>query len=136
MTTIITTNPAALHAKYPVEGIRTRNGEVIAWPDGLPPLTQALVDQAEAEWAARKRPLSRWSFRLAMKPYEALVGQIIDGVQDAALREAIRAKWDHGHLFHFSHDDTQMMLAAILQADPTFDADAVWAVGEAAEYPA
>ena len=86
--------------------------------------------------ALTKRPLSRWSFRLAMKPYETLVGQIIDGVQDAALREAIRAKWDHGHLFHFSHDDTQMMLAAILQADPTFDADAVWAVGEAAEYPA
>jgi hypothetical protein len=86
--------------------------------------------------ALTKRPLSRWSFRLAMKPYETLVEQIIDGVQDAALREAIRAKWDHGHTFHFSHDDTQMMLGEILKADPTFDADAVWAVGEAAEYPA
>lgn len=86
--------------------------------------------------ALTKRPLSRWSFRLAMKPYEALVGQIINGMQDAVLRESIRAKWDHGHLFHFERADTQIMLGEILKADQTFDADAVWAVGEAAEYPA
>lgn len=48
---MITTNPVALFWKYPVEGITTKNGQVTNWPEGLPPLTQAIIDQAEAEYA-------------------------------------------------------------------------------------
>ena len=53
---ITTNNPEALGKKYNYEpGISTKENEqgqteVTEWPDTLPPLTQALVDQAEAEY--------------------------------------------------------------------------------------
>jgi hypothetical protein len=81
-----------------------------------------------------KRPLKKWSFRFALRNHTALVEQIIAGVPDPVQEAAIKAKWDHGDTFHFDHADTQMMLAAILSVDATFDADAIWAAGEAAEY--
>jgi hypothetical protein len=81
-----------------------------------------------------KRPLKKWSFRFALRNHTALVEQIIAGVPDPVKKESIKHKWDHGDTFHFDHTDTQTMLAAILSVDPTFDADAIWATGEAAEY--
>jgi hypothetical protein len=81
-----------------------------------------------------KRPLKKWAFRFALRNHTTLVEQIIAGVSDPVQKAAIQAKWDHGDTFHFGHADTQTMLAAILSVDPTFDADAIWATGEAAEY--
>lgn len=44
-------NPLALSWKHPsVQGIRTRNGEVIQWPSELPELTQELLDSYDAEF--------------------------------------------------------------------------------------
>jgi hypothetical protein len=81
-----------------------------------------------------KRPLKKWAFRFALRDHTALIEQIIGAISDPVQKAAIQAKWDHGDTFHFDHTDTQTMLAAILSADPTFDADAIWATGEAAEY--
>jgi hypothetical protein len=134
MTAVVTTNPAALHAKYPVEGICTVDGVVTAWPEGLPTLTQALVDEAEAEWTQPKRPLKRWALRFALADYITTIDQIIAAMPNGAQKAVIAAKWAEGDVFEFYHADMQAMMPALLAADADFDADAIWAAGEAAQY--
>ena len=75
---VTTNNPEALGWKYNyVDGITTKDGVIVEWPDSLPTLTQDLINSIEAEYEEKEAYKNK---RLAHYPtIQEAVHALLDG---------------------------------------------------------